>query len=233
MSNSNNIDLALSNFTCEKDISILESVFKDYGLKEYFHAFCVEFGILDYFGNYSNYCEMIKGGKSFTDFYYICIKACLVFEGCKHNHVSYKETQIGLLYSLFSCKLLKNNLIEIHNSIAENKRIDTNQFTILSFNIGKKSFRNVSDLHAVLIDTKEMFPYWAVTGQETEIQTALQTYRKKMPSLSAEEIINNVFINIKKITWKTRWGKMKAFNRNYQKVVENLRQATLNGTIHS
>lgn len=219
------IDDLLSRFLTEQDIGILSAVFFDYGLKDYFNKACEYYKIKEFFGSFEAFSaiprkDIVKVKD--LEFYKICKNSALTYEGCVLNKLSYKEIQVALIYSLFKEIGFKVFIDEIHFSIKTNKQLSEEQIDELGYIMPKDTLKLTNDTYRTLMDVKSMFIYWCIF-LDAEITDKIKKHHQKMPCISNEMCIDYIFTEIKKTDWKTRWGRLKAFNRNFYKLVENSR----------
>jgi hypothetical protein len=223
------IDELLTNYKMETDIGVLPKIFFDYGLKDYFTKACEYFNIFTFYGSFEAFSaikrENITRVKD-LEFYKICKYVALVYEGCSFNRLSYKEVQVGLIYSLFKTLGFKTFQEEINCCIKETKKLSPQQYNELQWIFPKEKFKQSCDLYNVFTDANQMYVYWC-TALDSEVASKINNHFKKMRDISSELCIEYIFTEIKKTSWKTRWGKMKAFHRNFYSTVETLRKQTI------
>lgn len=222
------INELLDGYKVETNIGILPKVFFDYGLKDYFTKACEEFSINVFYGNFEVFSLITRGSLTRAkdiEFYKICKFTSLVYEGCIYNKLSYKDIQIALIYSLFNYLSFKKFFDEIHFSIKDAKKLNVDQIDELEWIFPKEKFKQTCDLFRVLTDAKEMYVYWC-TPLDQELISKIDNHFSKMPGISSELCIEYIFTEILKTNWKTRWAKMKSFNRNFNKLVHTLKLET-------
>lgn len=223
------IEQLLAQYKVETEIEVLSKIFFDYGIRDYFNKACEYFNIITFYGSFEAFSAIKREDivrVNDLDFYKACKYTALVFEGAVYNKLSYKDIQVALIYALFKTLSFKTFIDEIHFSIKDNKKLNEQQIDELNWILPKDTFKNSCDMYAVFMDAKEMFVYWCLY-LDTEITSKINNHHKKMSSISNEVCIDYIFTQIKKTSWKTRWGKMKSFNRNFYTLVENLRKQTL------
>lgn len=230
MTTSAQIDQLLTQYKCESDISILDKVFFDYGLRDYFNKLCEQYNIVFFYGSFEAFSAIKRENILRTkdlEFYKICKFTALIFEGCKHINCSYKQTQLGLLYGAFNSLGYSKFSLDVHEKVKDKNKISEEQLDELKWILPKEKFKNSCDLYMVLMDAREMFVYWC-EYLDTEITDKVQAHFKKMYSIPQSMCVDYIFTQIKKTNWKTRWAKLKAFNRDFYKVTETLRIKLLN-----
>lgn len=229
MATNAHIDELLTQYKMETDIGVLPKIFFDYGLKDYFNKACEYFNIITFYGSFEAFSALKRENITKVkdlEFYKICKYTALVYEGCSFNKLSYKETQTALIYSLFKTLGYKTFVEQINSSIKETKQLSVEQYDELQWIFPKEKFKQSCDLYNVFTDANEMYVYWCI-ALDSEVISKIDNHFKKMPRISSELCIEYIFTQIKKISWKTRWAKMKAFNRNYYTVVDSLRKETI------
>lgn len=219
-----NLGTQLATYSCEKDIGILPQIFFDYGLRDYFKVFCDIVGVGD-FASFANTSEDFIEQPKLIKFYQNCKLVCLIFEGCTYTKVSYKETKLSLLFGLFYGFNKETEIQKTHDLVKEVKRIDDLDMHHVYWMLSRKTLKNVSDTNAVINDAMGMYVYWCKPTNDN-IVSKVTTHNKKMHDLAILISIDYVFTKIQLTNWNTRWGKMKAFNRNWPKLINDLRMET-------
>lgn len=201
-----NIDFCLANFTCDQDISILPQVLEEVGVGEYFKLLCRELEI--------DPDELKDSGNS--QFLEDCVFTALLYEGGHHNKVRRTDMKVMLIYGLF-----RNNKIlfdSIHSQIDAHKQLNEEQLSLYRSSKNKVVFKTTADWHCVINDANDMFFYYK-DWNCLEIQQRIKDQRYKMSGYEDSLNISSVFTKLHATSWKTRWGKMKSFKRNFPAIV--------------
>lgn len=211
------VEKLLLGYSCETNIAILVKAFSDFSIKEYFKILLKELKI-DNFEEFSKLKESDIKSEELKLFFYNCKLTSLIFEGSYHSKLSYSDTQIALIAGLY-CGLFKRRLFEL---VPEKNSLDEDQYKKLFQVLDKTALKHTSDLNAVLIDAFEMYPYWCQSDYPIVLEK-ISKHNKTMYDLDISVSINVVIVKLHQISWKTRWAKIKSFNRNYPSIVNKLK----------
>lgn len=209
------IDHGIREYNCESVPNILIRVYSDHGLKDYFNGYCAAMGIHKSIDGYTvNEKSHFKSKEIITErFPYIA----LLYEGGVSMRLSYMEMRILLLYGIFFKIDPVFNLL--HNSISEEKQITEIEISRLRNISGKTSFKNTCDIESIITDSLEMGLYYK-PNDFTYIEAKMEKHRRSMNGMIDEDICKSlIFSRIRGYNWKTRWGTMKSFKRNWPVVV--------------
>lgn len=216
------IEDSLISYTCEKDIGILIKVFTDFSIKAYFKLLCKKLDIDD-FEAFSKLSEDAIKNPKHLKFYYNCKVTALIFEGCYYSRISYSDTQIALVAGLF----YKLGEDDIFHDVPEKNALSEDQLEELKFIINKSNIKNSCDKNAIILDAYNMYPYWCGENHVVLVDK-IKTHNATMHNLGLDQSANTVMVRVQQYSWKTRWGTLKSFNRNWPKIINALRVKLVN-----
>lgn len=209
------IERAIREYNCESNPNIILRVYSDHGLKDYFKGYCTSMGIFKGNDGYTvNEQSHFRSKEIITErFPYIA----LLYEGGVSMRLSYTEMRTLLLYGIFFNLDVRFDLL--HNSISEEKQITEEELSKLRRISGKTSFRNTCDIESIITDSLEMGLYYK-PNDFTLIESKMSKHRRSMSGMIDEDICKSlIFSRIRGHNWKTRWGNMKSFKRNWPAIV--------------
>jgi len=211
-----NLDICLSSYSCDTEISLIKQIVKSYNLNPYFKLLLEKLRITDFDKFIEDNTDLNKNHTALNIFK----RTLCIYEGCIHNHLGIDLVKVGILYGFFNGLFKRNEFIEqVHSRVSKNPLADENLSMLLDI-IDRSTFKNnTNDLICIIKDSSRMVIYWD-NFLNPEINKLFSNYFKTMPAANKETAVRYVYTNIKKTKWVTRWATMKAFNRNFNKIVD-------------
>jgi hypothetical protein len=202
------LNLAINSLTLENREDVLDTIFKDISIKVYYDTLLV-------LHPYLNKNTIFKSS----------IKNCLLaYEGSCYTNLSYLDKQWILLYFLLrdlpNCSDL---FLEIHKKVKENKRLSEEFISDFLKGLKNKNPKAKTDRNSVINDVLSMYLYYS-DFRHPSISFQIEKHKATMTCVDLNISIDYVFKNLHITAWKTKWGKLKAFNRNWPEIIKNRKQ---------
>lgn len=213
------INLGITSLTLENNTCLLQLIFKNYSLKDYFDIFLSEINIpsiLSIEQKTSNEKEFLILNS---------FKNCLLaYEGACYTDLSYVEKQWILLYFLFrDLPSGKDLFLKIHNNIKENKQLPEEFVNDFLNGLKQTKPKSKTDKNSVINDVLSMYLYYS-DFRHPSVSLEIKKHQYLMPNTQLSISIDYLFKNLHAIAWKTKWGKIKAFNRNWPEILRKKKQ---------
>lgn len=218
----NKIEAMMAQLNMEQDISILKDVFTNHNLKDYFNAFIV--------GKFNTLEEALTKDC----FVFKAKTILLLYEGACFHNLNTAETKQLLLYGLFRLDHLTRkgqlpaveHLFDVHASIPEKKQTTETNIDIVEELLAKDIARNRTDKANIIKDTEHMGLYIEDNFTKKSLENVIEERMNNgmLGGYSYESSVDYIHDKLLIPKWITRWAKMKAFNRNWPKMVAQSRK---------